>query len=306
MRTRHISLEVLIPEVNEENVGSIFSNSLEPKTEFCGITKLMFSDYETHLVHIDVDSGGEVLAHKDDENFESSRDLSVYFVGIREIGENFGANSSESYESSTIVDEIEDNMAAENCSDFGDNEVVVEDNEKSEEVTFEKPEIVLSQLQISGIIDGSRQSSLDETGLYLIEEYENYTLLELGQPLHVLCVKASHDSSTVVEISSSALYSKFGMVAGVYCFSRISSNLVFLFFHDILCFGSEGFGNICGCIRDGGTSLVNSLCREGQLNCPTSHFKGSFLVKCIMALTSDIRCGLAYVCFPALGDQEMM
>lgn len=118
-RTRQMSLEVLIPEVNEENVGSIFSNSLEPKTEFCGITKLMFSDYETHLVHIDVDSGGEVLAHKDDENFESSRDLSVYFVGIREIGENFGANSSESYESSTIVDEIEDNMAAENCSDFG-------------------------------------------------------------------------------------------------------------------------------------------------------------------------------------------
>lgn len=185
----------------------------------------------------------------------------------------------------------------------------MEDNEKNEEVKeviFEKPEIVLSLLQIRCIIDGSRQSSLDETGLYLIEEYENYTLFELGQPLHALCVKASHDSSTVVEISSSALYSKFGMVAGVYHFSRISSNLVFLFFHDILCFGSEGFGNICGCIRDGGTSLVNSLCREGQLNCPTSHFKGSFLVKCIMALTSDIRCGLAYVCFPALGDQEMM
>ncbi|OIS98388.1 hypothetical protein A4A49_00071 [Nicotiana attenuata] len=125
-RTRQISLEVLIREVNEENVGSIFSNSLEPETKFCGNTKLLFSNYETHLLHIDSDSGGEVLAHKDDENFESSRDFSVYFVGIREIGENFGANSSESYESSTIVDEIEDNMAAENCSDFGDNEVVVE------------------------------------------------------------------------------------------------------------------------------------------------------------------------------------
>ncbi|OIT34253.1 hypothetical protein A4A49_20057 [Nicotiana attenuata] len=52
----------------------------------------------------------------------------------------------------------------------------------------------------------------------------------------------------------------------------------------------------------GGTPSADSLCTEGQPNFLASHFKGSFLLKCFMALNGDIKCELPDVGFPALGD----
>ncbi|KAG5575281.1 hypothetical protein H5410_055415 [Solanum commersonii] len=73
-------------------------------------------------------------------------------------------------EGSSVFDGIEDTLAVENGSDLGDNEVVVEDEEKDEDLDLEKLESVLSLLQSSGIIDGSIESSLEEIGLSLNEE----------------------------------------------------------------------------------------------------------------------------------------
>ncbi|XP_055835481.1 pentatricopeptide repeat-containing protein At3g02650, mitochondrial [Solanum dulcamara] len=92
------------------------------------------------------------------EAFENDKD-SVF-------GDNLGVVSSEP----SVFDGIEDTLEAENGSDFGDNEVVVEDDEKAEEVNLEKLESVLSLLQSSGIVDGSIESSLEEIGLSLNEE----------------------------------------------------------------------------------------------------------------------------------------
>lgn len=82
------------------------------------------------------------------------------------FGDNLGIVSSES----SVFDGIEDTLEAENGSDFGDDEVVVEDDEKAEELDLEKLESVLSLLQSSGIVDGSMESSLEEIGLSLNEE----------------------------------------------------------------------------------------------------------------------------------------
>lgn len=80
----------------------------------------------------------------------------------------FGAVSSEFDEGSSVFDGIEDNFAAENGSDFGDNKVVVEGDE---EVDLEKLESVLSLLQSSGVVDGSIESNLEEIGLSFNEEF---------------------------------------------------------------------------------------------------------------------------------------
>lgn len=143
----------------------------------------------------------------------------------------------------------------------------------------------------------SNETDLDVNNLsLLVEVHGNYTLLELSQSLHALCVNVSHDSSTFVKKSLMVLYSKFRMVEDVYrpfrnlgmsntpsivctqhyresLFFDISSNHVLIFFGDILCFWSEGFGIIFGWIKAGRTSHVDSLRREGQLNFPASHSK---------------------------------
>ncbi|OIT39760.1 PREDICTED: pentatricopeptide repeat-containing protein At3g02650, mitochondrial [Nicotiana attenuata] len=79
--------------------------------------------------------------------------------------DNIEAVSSESNEGSTVFDEIKDNIAAENISDFGENEVV------EEELDLEKLESVLSLLQSSGNLDRSIESSLEEIELSLNEEF---------------------------------------------------------------------------------------------------------------------------------------
>ncbi|KAK4352630.1 hypothetical protein RND71_028148 [Anisodus tanguticus] len=82
--------------------------------------------------------------------------------------------SFESDEGSSVFDGIEDNLPADNGSDFGDNKVVMEDDEKEEEVKeldLEKLESVLSLLQSSGVIDGSIESNLEEIRLNLNEEF---------------------------------------------------------------------------------------------------------------------------------------
>lgn len=86
------------------------------------------------------------------------------------FGDNLGVVSSESDEGSSVFDGIEDNLAAENSSDFRDDKVVVEDDEKVEELDLEKLESVLSILQSSGV-DGSIESSLEEIGVSLNEEF---------------------------------------------------------------------------------------------------------------------------------------
>ncbi|XP_070052817.1 uncharacterized protein [Nicotiana tomentosiformis] len=119
------------------------------------------------------------------------------------------------------------------------------------------------------------------------------------------------------------LHSNFGMVEDVYRLSRnlgmwntrsivctqhyqeslffdSSSNHVLLFFSDIPCFWSEGFGNIFGGIKGGGTSHIDSLHREGQFNFPASHFKWNPLVICFVAYHGDIKFGLSDVGYPAL------
>lgn len=109
---------------------------------------------------------------------------------ITPFGENLEAVSSEG--PSSVFDGIEENLEAENGSDLGDNKVVMvggdentdsgsdfgdkkvvtEDDEKMELVDLEKLEGVLSLLQSSGIIvDGSIESSLDEIGVSLNEEF---------------------------------------------------------------------------------------------------------------------------------------
>ncbi|MCD7473515.1 hypothetical protein HAX54_015422 [Datura stramonium] len=84
---------------------------------------------------------------------------------------NLGAVSSESGEGSSVFDGIEDKFAAGNGSDIGDSEVVVDNDEKVEEVDLEKLESLLSLLQSSGIVKGSIESSLEEIGLCLNEEF---------------------------------------------------------------------------------------------------------------------------------------
>ncbi|CAN4081317.1 unnamed protein product [Withania somnifera] len=80
------------------------------------------------------------------------------------LGDNLEAFSSMPSEGSSVFDGIENDFAAEN----GDNKVVMEGDEKDEEVDLES---VLSLLQSSGIVDGSIESSLDEIGLSINEEF---------------------------------------------------------------------------------------------------------------------------------------
>ncbi|KAJ8541611.1 hypothetical protein K7X08_002427 [Anisodus acutangulus] len=82
--------------------------------------------------------------------------------------------SFESDEGSSVFDGIEDNLPADNGSDFGGNKVVMEDDEKGVEVKeldLEKLESVLSLLQSSGVIDVSIESNLEEIRLNLNEEF---------------------------------------------------------------------------------------------------------------------------------------
>ncbi|MCD7458336.1 hypothetical protein HAX54_037951 [Datura stramonium] len=80
------------------------------------------------------------------------------------LRDNLGVVSSESDEGSSVFDGIEDNFAADSVK-------VVEDYKNAEEVDLEKLESVLSLLQSSGILDGSIESSLEEIGLSLNEEF---------------------------------------------------------------------------------------------------------------------------------------
>ncbi|KAJ8531167.1 hypothetical protein K7X08_026601 [Anisodus acutangulus] len=80
------------------------------------------------------------------------------------------ALSSESDEGSSVFDGIEDDLAAGNGSDFGDNKVVMEDEVR--ELDLEKLENVLSLLQSSGsTVNGSIETNLEEIGLSLNEEF---------------------------------------------------------------------------------------------------------------------------------------
>lgn len=90
------------------------------------------------------------------------------------LGDNIGAAPVESDEGSSVFNGIKDYLAANIGSDFGDNGVVREHDKKVEElkaVNMEKLESVSSPLQTNGIVDESRQSSLEELRLYLIKEF---------------------------------------------------------------------------------------------------------------------------------------
>nr|XP_033516350.1 uncharacterized protein LOC117280712 [Nicotiana tomentosiformis] len=132
-----------IEEDNSEKIGSLrldnmpnLSDESEVNTKLIEnsitniFSSIQFTPFGVSLgYNLDVIAVFEV-PDDNDLNSNNGHLEAKHFVLKNEMsGDTFGAISSESTESYSVFDEIEDNFAADNSSDFRDNEVVVEDDE---------------------------------------------------------------------------------------------------------------------------------------------------------------------------------